>query len=71
MGYMNIVSKEDQAKIRHQLKNMIIKDPIRGDYLAKEIGIAAPTLMKFLANDDVSLRIITKIMQWIDKKEKA
>jgi predicted transcriptional regulator len=63
---MNIVSFDEQDKIRQQLKDIMIKNPYRVDYLAKEIGVATPTLMRFLANHYVSLKTIIKIMKWIE-----
>lgn len=64
-----IMDLTDQSEVRNKLKQLIIRFPKRGDILSKDIGIAYITLMKFLRNENVSLKTLSKIIAWIEKKQ--
>ena len=67
-SYKTYTSKENQAKIRDKLFQVLKSDGITLRILAKEIDISLVTILKFLKDEkDVDFIRLSKIEKWVDK----
>lgn len=68
-GIMSLNNIINSDHLRDRLKAVIREYPDTGENLAKEIGIARPTLIKFLSDGKVNFKSLCKIEDWIKGKE--